>query len=741
MNKRILRVLIENKSFYISAVLLIALVTAVYISFVSSGISEKNSIASFRNDFNVEDAQFITGLPLENIETIEKEHNVVIEEMRSKEVNSENNVDVKLLDISSKLNKYQIVEGNDIKDDQDILLNSFYAYKNGTQIGDKFSLEGTQFTICGFFTRPDYIYTLKNITDLIPNTDTYTTAIASKSAFEKFNKPMESYYSIKLLDQTSLDFRKNNSEQLKIVSWIDKEDNSRITTIDSDINSFKMIGYVAPIFAVIVACCFVSVVLGRLLKNDLAQAGTLYALGFRRRELLVHYMSYPIILCTLGILIGIIAGAILLPYLDVFLKVQYAVPNIDHHIETDTIVVAVLLPVVSLLLTSYYVVNKALKLPPLVLMRGGAQKVRIGYFERFIKSTRMSFSKRFKIKEILRNIPRTLLVIVGVAFSSMLMLFGFVIMDSIDQAVKDPMESFSYQYAYSLKMPVKDLPEGSEGFMRGLYEVADKESHGEGFSIWGVKPDTQMLSIHDEQGQKLSMDSVIVSKPLMNKLDIKLGDSIKIRNKLTLKEYTLKVDECSDINVGQYIYMPIESYKSMLGMDTTMYSGVFSMKEVKELNQNNILSVIKSEEFADGIETMMSPIRGLLYILGILAAIIGLLILYVVISMLIEENRSNISLFKVLGYYKKDIDSLIINSTDVLVLIGFILSIPLVMGVSQLMMNAITETMSFYIYVVLKPISISIGFVLIWLTFMASKIMSRKKTAAISMVESLKARE
>jgi putative ABC transport system permease protein len=182
----------------------------------------------------------------------------------------------------------------------------------------------------------------------------------------------------------------------------------------------------------------------------------------------MHYLSYPIIISIIGALIGTVLGFKLTGPMDVFVKEQYAAPVIVPVIDPKTVLIAVTMPIVFMIITSLFVILKALNLPPLVLMRGGVEKVRIGYLEKFIKPSFLKFETRFKLKEQLRNIPRTLLVIIGVAFSSALMLFGFIILNSIDVAVKNPLEVYNYNYAYTLKMPVTKVPDGTEGFVRGL---------------------------------------------------------------------------------------------------------------------------------------------------------------------------------------------------------------------------------------------------------------------------------
>ena len=740
MKKRILRVMLENKSFYLSAILLVTIVTVVCIAFISGGKSAKQSVNDFKRDCLVEDAQFITAKPIDNLEQFEKDNNVILEEMNSKDVSSDNKLWVRVFEPNQRINKYQVIKGKDLSQDGDVLLNSFYAQKNKISIGQKLMLDGKEFTVTGTFTRPDYLYLLKNLSDLMPKADTFTTAVVSQKAYSRLGGTSSSYYSIILKDTDSLAFRKKFSEELNIINWVDKDDNPRISTINSDVDAFVMIGYIAPIFALIVACAFLAVVLGRLLKRDFAQAGTLYALGIRKHELVMHYLSYPVILSIIGAIFGTIIGFLLTGPMDVFVKEQYAAPVIVPVIDPKTVAIAVTMPIIFMIITSLFVILKALNLPPLVLMRGGVEKVRIGYLERFIKPTFMKFESRFKLKEQLRNIPRTLLVIIGVAFSSALMLFGFIISDSINTAVKNPLEVYNYNYAYTLRMPVSEVPEGTEGFVRGLFEPANSSNSGEGFTIWGIDPNSKMVNLIDDKDNKLDYSKAIISKPLMNKLKINVGDTIKIRNKLTLKEYDLLIQDCADINMGQCVFMPIDRYLDMTGSKQKYYSGVFSMKK-QDIDEKNIVTLNKRDELLEGVETMIKPIKGLLYLLSILSFIIGLLILYVVISMLIEENRSNISLFKVLGYHRKEISSLIINSTNILVLIGFALSIPLIVRLSQMLLNAITETMSFYFYATLKPLSILYGFVLIMATFIISKAISKRKLNNVSMVDSLKARE
>ena len=108
--------------------------------------------------------------------------------------------------------------------------------------------------------------------------------------------------------------------------------------------------------------------------------------------------------------------------------------------------------------------------------------------------------------------------------------------------------------------------------------------------------------------------------------------------------------------------------------------------------------------------------------------------------MIIEENKFNISLLKVLGYSKKIIYSLILNSNTFLVIIGYIISIPLILLFIGKYFDMLANQMNIALPVKLNNLNIVIGFIFIFITYEVSKFLNKKKIINISMVESLKSR-
>lgn len=132
---------------------------------------------------------------------------------------------------------------------------------------------------------------------------------------------------------------------------------------------------------------------------------------------------------------------------------------------------------------------------------------------------------------------------------------------------------------------------------------------------------------------------------------------------------------------------------------------------------------------------MIQPMKYSLTIMAIFAFIIALIVIYVVTSIIVEENKGNISMLKVLGYKKEEINPLILDTEKIPVLIGYLLSIPILKISIGELMKRVEKGTNFSIPMNISIKYIIIGFVIIYLTYEISKIFSKRKILAISMVE------
>ena len=121
-----------------------------------------------------------------------------------------------------------------------------------------------------------------------------------------------------------------------------------------------------------------------------------------------------------------------------------------------------------------------------------------------------------------------------------------------------------------------------------------------------------------------------------------------------------------------------------------------------------------------------------------LGVIICVAAVYVAVNMMVTENRSNISMLKVLGYRDQQIDRIVLRSHHVLLPIGVLLSIPATYAACgaffKMMVNYGVMLVDLYI----SPTSYTIAVGLTVLCYFGSLWLLRRKVKRVDMIESLK---
>ena len=120
------------------------------------------------------------------------------------------------------------------------------------------------------------------------------------------------------------------------------------------------------------------------------------------------------------------------------------------------------------------------------------------------------------------------------------------------------------------------------------------------------------------------------------------------------------------------------------------------------------------------------------------SAIIASSILFVLTSFTVEKNYYVISLLKVMGYKRREVNAMILNSYFFYALISYLISIPIALGILNLMMRFFTEEYGVILPLQYRPIFLLQTLVILVLIFFAGTYISRRKIAKIPLQEVLK---
>ncbi len=744
LNRRIGRVLLENMAQYAGSLSLIILSCFMFTGLVLVGTNLTRLNQLFEVNNVQEDASFTTGAPIQNIAALESQGNAVIEETRTLDYPLSASVTLRVFSQNEKVNLPGIVEGKPLSGSGNILLNPVFAQAQGYKIGDVITILKHPFTIAGFVALPNYIYPLQSDTELMYSAKSFGIAVITQADFAAMNTG-SSFFAVKFNQvdphprAQSARFRALMlSKGIAAQQWTDILDNKRVNSATLKLNAINTMSRVMPTTLLLLTSILISNVISRLIRRESAVTGALYALGYRKKEIYTHYLIFPLALALIGGVIGTLLGLLLVRPMVLFMLTAFDIPLDRINFTPLVMLVSVLLPVVFLGISGYLVIRKELRHSPVELMKGDQDQARVNLLERSLKLDRFSFKTKFQIREQLRSLSRLAFLLAGVAIATMLLLYGFTIKSSLDYFITTNLTgTYHFQYEYIFKAPHSDpVPTGVEPFSAGLYLPENDDSLS--FYISGVMPDSKLLTFYDESGAPLRTDQVLITKPLADRLKVKAGDTLTVLRKLDGKPFPLKIDRVADTYVGKYIFMPLAAYNAQFGLPEGSYLGVWS-PTVLDIPQDQLYSHKSIEESIAAIDAMTEPIQTMIFMYAAIAFLIGLIVIYLVTSMIIEENRTSISLLKIFGYRGKEVNALVLNSSTIVVVAGYLLGIPLILASIRGLLQSLDNSVGITLPVSINPLYLLFGFVVVIAVFELSKLLSRKKVNTIPMSEALKA--
>jgi len=744
LNRRVFRILKENKLRYLGVLLLIILGSYTFV--VAAGISQNlgDLVTTFTEGHKQEDISFKTDRPITDITELEKAENAVVEEYMSFDAAISDSLTLRLLSKTDRVNIPAITEGRALSGPGEILLDPAFAKANGYPVGSAINAAGKTFSVVGFVSLPHYIYPLKNVYDIMYSPDNFGVGVISREGFAGIDNA-DGIYSVRFNDRTlslnrqAAQFREHLHEKSITESeWIDIMNNKRARMAWASITGLKTMSVPVPAAMFLLCCLIIGIMIWRMIRHESVIIGTLYAQGYRRRELVRHYMAIPLLLAFTG---GVTGSLLALPSIApsvMAMVTYYNVPVVDIELSFLNVVIGILTPTLFLGFSSYLVIRSELKHSPAELMKGDRQKTGVNALERALKLERLNFSTKFKLREQLRSISRLLFLFLGITSASALMLFGFTIMNSMDYVFKNSTAgTYQFEYEYAFKeLQYGKAPEGAEIFNAGRFYPENNEAIE--FYVTGVEPDSTILTLNGSAGKLLPNNQTNITKPLADRLGIKAGDSVSFINKQDGKPYTFRIDAVADSYAGQFIFMPIEEFNARLKLPGNSYTGLWSTRKLDIPGEQ--LSGTKSlSETAGAMDELLGPMVSMVAGMTLIASVVGLIIIYLVTSLIIEENKNTISLFKIFGYRRREVNSLVLNSSTLVIVIGFVVSIPVMAASMGAMYGYLGNMINMVLPTIINPFYVVVCFAAIMLTYQLSKLLCARKLNAVSMSEALKA--
>lgn len=523
------------------------------------------------------------------------------------------------------------------------------------------------------------------------------------------------------------------------------------------------IANVFPVFFFLIAALITFTTVTRMIEEARSQIGTFKALGYTKWEISKNYFYYALTAGLIGTILGAVIGNVSLPRIVLALYKQYIPLTWDVKFQWITASLALLFSLLATVGAAMIVVRQELSEGPSALMRPKAPKSAKKILLERIKPfwNRLSFNRKVSYRNLFRFKSRMFMTIIGIAGGTALILTGFGIQNSIGASgTRQYGEIFDYQAVVktnNLNKTLKVLQDNKQYQSSAAIHATTGKVYHSGKQVNDVNfytPENKDFSkyIHLKDGTnktlKLKNDQVILTKKMATVLDVKAGDSIKV--KTTGKTHSIKVSAITENFVGHFLYLNKSTYQSMFGKQPKSNTLLLHLDKQTSDQRNSLANALLKKGKALGtsytydqqstISKMTSSLNPIILIFILLSGILSFVVLYNLTNINVSERIRELSTIKVLGFYDKEVTMYIVRENIVLTILGIIVGYGVGNLLTAYILNqASTELVIFPLTIHLTGYVVATVLMIIFTVIVM--LITHKKLQHIDMIGALKSSE
>lgn len=702
------------------------------IGFVSGFLVADNSMLIAYNEgfekYNIEDGNFRTA------EQVHKTQREEIEALGVKlydnyyvEEPLDNGSTMRFFKNRQQVDKVCLMKGELPAGTGEIAIDRMYADNNNLSVGDTLRSGKRTWKITGLVALSDYSCLFQNNNDSMFDAVKFGVSVVTEEEFDSLDQEKLQYNYSWIYDEkpktekeekeVSEDLMEDMGKIVTLEAFVPRYLNQAITFTGDDMGGDKaMMIMLLYIIMVIMAFVF-GITISNTIRKEAGVIGTLRASGYTRQELILHYMTLPVLVTFVGALIGNILGYTVLK--DVCADMYYGSYSLPTYVTVwngEAFGLTTLVPVVIMLVVNYGVLRHKLKLSPLKFLRrdlSERKQKRAIYL-----SPKMKIFSRFRLRVIFQNMSNYMVLFIGILFANLLLMFGLLLPSALSHYQVEIQNNMLAKYQYMLQVPVSAVSgnkfdglisllefymdsrtdnEDAEEFSAYSLNTLPGKYKSEEVLLYGIEPDSRYVTIDfnntkdkkDEAGNKEKADNkntanaekesaaVYISSAYADKFLLHVGDTITLKEKYEKEKYSFKIAGVYDYTAALCVFMPRSELNDIFDLGEDYYSGYFSDTELTDIKSQYIGSVVDldaltkiSRQLDVSMGSMMGMVNGF-------AIMIYMVLVYLLSKIIIEKNAQSISMVKILGYTNGEISKLYIMSTSLVVVFCLLLSLPL----------------------------------------------------------------
>ncbi len=761
--KKLFRTLWQYKAQFISMVIMVALGIGVFLGFNVEWYSLEVNTREIYDatgfaDFRIYSDQGFSAKDLEAVKAISGVEDAT--RFLSLNVSVKDDTDTLALTVSENMNVSGVLvmagEPYSAEDPDGFWLSDSYAEANGISLGDPLTLTYQTLTVSGtvkgLVKSGEYLICLPDSTQMMPDYSSYGFVYISPVMLDR---AIPAIYRALI---GSLYHQINVKSSLDKPAFVEAADQALGTTrlilsrdetiswaeAQGEVNEGKTMASILPVLFLAIAILTMVTTMHRICASEKTQIGTLKALGFRDRRILVHYSAYALIIGLLGTVLGIAVGyglgwfimnpnGAMATYIDM--------PSWTLHAPFFTwIVIAGIIAFLTVI--GFLSVRKMLQGSAADALRPYSPKrMKHLRFEETKRFKRLGFGTKWNLRDCVRHKARSLMTLFGIVGCMVLLVGGLGMKDTMDAFLDVFYEkAINYTTRVNLDEDSMTLEEGKalaeslngDWAASRAIRIGDR---GYVLEIYSITHDKVRFADTDMRIVPLTDDGVYICSRIAREYGLKAGDELSFSPYDSSEHYTVPVAGVLD-SMTEGVFMT-DTLAESIGIPCKVSSVLTDAAEIPD--DPHILNRQSKQSIMDSFDVFMDLMNKMIWLLVIAAVILGIVVLYNLGVMSYTERYREMATLKVVGFRDSKIGRLLISQNLWLTVLGILIGIPAGAGVLQYLLTALAS--EYELKLVLGPPTWLVSILLTFGVSLAVGLMVARKNKYIDMVAALKTAE
>lgn len=531
---------------------------------------------------------------------------------------------------------------------------------------------------------------------------------------------------------------------------VDRKSIPGLARLDSELEQHQSFSYLFVIIFVGIAILVIATSMGRMVEQQRTQIGTMNALGLKRHKIMLHYISFSLVVSVVGVVLGLLAGTLWgSPAVIGMFANWYIVPGLHSVFHPMYFIIAAGIVAVCVL-ASYISCRKLLHIKPAEALRPAApKKGKKCIFERLPFWKKLSFTSQYNLRDISRAKLRSFMCVIGTAVGMLLMIYAVGCNELLGSMIEINFNRVTvgeYQIKFSEDAKTEDVDDMAEELdgevvMVNQVEVAKKknapadEKKKETITVLEGKNLYNILDLNN-QIKELTPGTIGISRKLAADLDVKVGDTVYWHLYTKNTWYEAKVGTIYRSLESQGIAYLREDYEKT-GAE---YIPSFLMTDDKAAKDKTDLDYVtgvnSKSEMQAAYESSMEIMNMMVGMMAVFSILMIVVVLYNSGVLSFRERVKEFATLKVLGLRSSKIRRILSMQNLWLSIIGILIGAPLGNVSLNAMINTNGENFDYNLS--LAPVDYIIAGILVMTISMLVSFMFSKRIRKLDMVEILK---